>query len=138
MNRKLFLSTTVMLLTLSGCGEKGIEVVPVSGKVTWRGQPTVGAQVVLHPVSAGAQQTFSATGRVRDDGTFNIGVNVAGDGAPPGDYVATVQWFKVVETKGAAGQGPNVLPAKYGSAETSPLKVKVNETPTDLPPWELK
>lgn len=137
MNTKLLLATSVVLLTLSGCGEKRIHTVPVSGKVTYRGQPAAGAQVVLHPASVDPQRKFSATGRVQDDGTFKIGVNAAADGAPPGDYVATVQWFKLIQTDGGTGQGPNVLPAKYGSPETSTLKVKVNEEPTELPPLEL-
>lgn len=137
MKSKLFLATIGVLLTLSGCGEKGIHVVPVSGKVTYRGQPAVGAQVVLHPVSVNAQQAFSATGRAGDDGTFKIGVNAPGDGAPPGDYVATVQWFKVIETAGGTGPGPNVLPAQYGAAATSPFKLRVNEEATELPVLEL-
>lgn len=137
MKSKILTTVGVVLLALSGCGEKGIHTVPVSGKVLYRGQPAPGAQVVLHPVSRDPKQPFSATGSVQENGDFKIGVNATGDGAPPGKYVATVQWFKVVQTEGGAGPGPNVLPAQYGSVETSPLKVIVNEGPTELPPLEL-
>jgi hypothetical protein len=137
MSSKGFTVLGVVLLALSGCGEKRIPTVPVSGKVLYRGQPAPGAQVVLHPVTRDPEQLFSATGSVQEDGAFKIGVNAAGDGAPPGEYVATVQWFKVVQTEGGAGPGPNVLPPQYGSVETSPLKVIVNKGPTELPPLEL-
>ena len=126
------------LAALTGCGEKAVAVVPVSGKVLFQGHPAPGAQVVLHPVTKASEQVFSATGKVRDDGTFKIGVNVDGDGAPPGEYVATVQWFKPVQTDGGAGPGPNVIPATYSDPAQSPLKVTVKDGPTELEPFQLR
>lgn len=123
---------------LTGCSEQPIPVVPVSGKVLFQGQPAPGAQVVLHPVAKDPERVFSATGKVRDDGTFKIGVNIDGDGAPPGEYVATVQWFKPVQTDGGAGPGPNVIPATYGDPAQSPLKVTVKDGPTELEPFQLR
>ena len=134
----LGLILAVPLAALTGCGERAIPVVPVSGKVLFQGQPAPGAQVVLHPVIKDAERVFSATGKVQDDGTFKIGVNVAGDGAPPGEYVATVQWFKVVQTDGGAGPGPNVIPATYSDPAQSPLKVVVKDSPTELEPFQLR
>jgi len=134
----LGLLLAVPLVALTGCSERPIPVVPVSGKVLFQGQPAPGAQVVLHPVSKDPERVFSATGKVRDDGTFKIGVNVDGDGAPPGDYVATVQWFKPVQTDGGAGPGPNVIPASYSDPAQSPLKVTVKDGPTELEPFQLR
>src|SRR5688500_8562528 len=74
------------LLVLTGCGEKRIHVVPVSGKLTVQGQPAAGAQVVLHPVAADRDEPFAAVGQVQNDGTFKIGVYDRDDGAPPGEY----------------------------------------------------
>jgi hypothetical protein len=132
------LTLAVGLLLLSGCSEKRITVVPVSGKVTYQGAPAAGAEVVLHPVGAKEDKTFSATGKVKDDGTFKIGVYDEADGAPPGEYVATVQWFKVVQTDGGVGRGPNVLPKEYSRAESSPVKVTVENGPTELKPIDVK
>ena len=126
------------LAALTGCGEKAIPVVPVSGKVLFQGQPAPGAQVVLHPVVKETDRVFSATGKVQDDGTFKIGVNVDGDGAPPGEYVATVQWFKVVQSDGGSGPGPNVIPVTYSDPAKSPLKVTVKNGPTELEPFQLR
>ncbi|MCI0334577.1 MAG: hypothetical protein L0228_15275 [Planctomycetes bacterium] len=72
------------------------------------------------------------TGTVKDDGTFTITSYEPGDGAPHGEYVATVEWFKYDEKLGGAGS--NVIPQKYTSAKTSPIKVNVNGGPTDIPP----
>jgi hypothetical protein len=127
-----------LIAVLTGCNsETKISVVPVSGKVTFQGQPASGAQVVLHPVGAKEDKKFAATGKVKDDGTFKIGVYADDDGAPPGEYVATVQWFKVVQTDGGVGRGPNVLPAKYAKADTSPLKVTVKNEATQLDPIDV-
>lgn len=125
-------------LTLTGCGEQTIPVVPVSGKVLFHGQPAAGAQVVLHPLTADPKKAFSATGKAQEDGTFRIGINAADDGAPPGEYVATVQWFKIVQSEGGAGPGPNVIPKNYGDPARSPLKVTVKESPTELEPFQLR
>lgn len=128
----------VMLFAFSGCGERLLPVVPVSGKVLVKGQPAAGAQVVLHPVSADPEQVFSASGKVQDDGTFKIGLHTADDGAPPGEYVATVQWFKLVQTEGGAGPGPNVVAQEFGDPKRSPLKVTVKNESTELAPFEVR
>ena len=111
---------------------------PVSGKVLVGGQPAAGAQVVLHPVVRSADQAFSAIGKVQEDGTFRISAFGKDDGAPPGDYVATVQWFKVVATDGGAGPGPNVIPVDYSDPVRSPLKVTIQDGPTELEPFQLR
>jgi hypothetical protein len=140
MNAQLFFTLPALaaLLVVSGCGEKGLHVVPVSGKVVVQGQPAAGAQVVLHPVGAKVDQTFSAVGKVQDDGTFKISAFGNGDGAPPGEYVATVQWFKLVQNDGGAGPGPNVIPRDYGDPARSPFKVTIKNAPTVLDPFEVK
>lgn len=131
-------STSLVLLVFAGCGERGIHTVPVSGKVIVQGQPAVGAQVVLHPVGRNTDQPYSAVGKVQEDGTFKISSTGKDDGAPPGQYVATVQWFKLVQTDGGAGPGPNVIPREYGDPARSPFRVTVQDSPTVLPPLEVK
>jgi hypothetical protein len=130
--RLFFASAAIAVLSLSGCGGNGIHTVPVSGKVMVQGQPAAGAQVVLHPVATQPEQTFSAIGKVQEDGTFKISAFGKDDGAPPGEYVATVQWFKLVQTDGGAGPGPNVIPRNYGDPATSPFKVSIKDGATLL------
>jgi hypothetical protein len=128
-----------MLLLLagsSGCGEARVPVYPVTGKVTFQGKPPVGAQVVLHSVNPTAANDIAPTGTVKSDGSFAISAYDDGDGAPQGDYVATIQWFKIIPEQG--GRGPNVLPARYASAKSSPVRVSVSGSPTNVDPIIIK
>src|SRR5688572_19943431 len=103
-------SALIALVALTGCGkaEKRVTVVPVSGNILFRGKPPAGAQIVLHPVSGATSDAIVApVGLVKDDGSFQISTYAEGDGAPAGDYTATIQWFKVVSDAGGTGRGPN-------------------------------
>ena len=138
-----FLSTLPLLaaLALTGCGsgEPRVPVVAVTGKISYYGQAPAGAQVVLHPVAKSAESDVAPSGVVKDDGTFQISAYEQGDGAPPGEYVATVEWFRVVASgEGGGGRGPNVLPAKYASPEFSPLRVTVKAESTQLEPIDIR
>lgn len=118
-------------LALTGCGHKDVTVPvhPVSGKVTFHGKPAEGAIVTLNPQGDAALKSAAPQGTVKPDGSFKVSVYTDGDGAPAGDYVATVQWFKMV----GEGAGPNVIPAKFSKPDTSPFKITVKEGPNDLP-----
>lgn len=130
--RFLVLAIVPAAISLTGCGESRVEVFPVSGKLTFDGKPPAGAQITLHPVSAGVEGV-APSGAVKPDGSFQVSAYQAGDGAPAGDYVATVQWFRFDEKLG--GAGPNVIPAKYTDPKTSPIKVTVKAgAPTEIEP----
>jgi hypothetical protein len=127
-----FLIAPVVLAVGCGDSDKRVPVFPVSGKVTYQGQAPVGAQVVLYPVNNWAASGVAPTGIVLDDGSFKITAYDPDDGAPQGDYVATIQWFKI--TKEAGGPGPNVIPKKYTNPKTSPIKVSVASSgSTEIP-----
>lgn len=134
----LLLFTLPLFLAAGGCSGEGprVPVLPVSGKVTFQGKPPVGAQVVLHPVNAAETSEVAPSGVVGNDGSFTISAYDPGDGAPEGDYVATIQWYKFVAAQG--GAGPNVLPKEYSSPATSPVKVSVKGGPTTIPLIAIK
>lgn len=124
----------VLAVALAGCGETRVPVLAVTGHVHVNGEPAEGAQVFLHPQGHQLPENLGSIGTVKADGQFAVGTYEAADGVPPGEYVATVQWLKVVGSeKSGAGRGPNVLPVKYSRPETSPLKVSVKDGPTTLP-----
>jgi hypothetical protein len=127
-----------MLATVSGCGESRVPVFPVSGKVSYQGLPPVGAQLVFHRVDGPAAENVVPTGRVQPDGSFAMGVYEPGDGAPPGEYVATIERFKLVTSDAGSGAGPNVLPKQYANSKTSPIKVSVSAAPTQVEPIVIK
>jgi hypothetical protein len=133
-----FLLVALPALFVGGCSEPRVPVFPVMGKVTFQGKPPVGARVVLHAANPQEIDDVAPSGDVQGDGSFAITVYEPGDGAPQGEYVATVQWFKMVSGAGGSGAGPNVLPKKYGSPVTSPIKVSVAGGPVQIPPIDLK
>ena len=47
---------------------------------------------------------MTPVGIVLDDGSFKVTAYDPGDGAPQGDYVATIQWFKITKDAGGPGQ----------------------------------
>ena len=112
-----------------------MDVYPVTGKVTFKGQQPVGATVVLHPVT-GRRRTILPTGTVKSDGSFAITSYDPEDGAPQGEYVATIEWYKYEPKLG--GVGPNVLPRKYASSKTSPIRVSVNAGAGELKPIAIR
>jgi hypothetical protein len=126
-------------VAFAGCSsEKRVPVYKVSGKVLYQGKPAAGAQVILHPAAGSSMPSdLAASATVQEDGSFQIGAYEATDGAPAGQYVATVQWFKLIQTEGGTGKGPNVVPAKYAAPATSPLQVSVQSGPTDLQAWDV-
>jgi hypothetical protein len=123
----LLLAGLAALVALGGCSnEARLPVFPVSGNVSFNAEPPVGAQVVLHPVN-GSIGDAAPTGIVKSDGSFTITTYELDDGAPQGEYVATIEWFKMIEDGGGGARGPNVLPPEYASSRTSPVKVTVTE-----------
>ena len=126
------------LLTASGCGETRVPVYPVTGKVTFQGKPPVGARVVLHAANPSDIDDVAPSGAVQSDGSFVITAYEPGDGAPEGEYTATLQWFKLVGDAGGSAPGPNVLPKKYANAATSPVKVSVATGPVQIPAIVIK
>jgi hypothetical protein len=113
-------------------------VFPVSGQVTWNGQPLPNAFVVLHPKSTQDPRSLTARAQTDQSGNFRVTTYETGDGAPVGDYVVTVAYHQPVNAGGGYEPGPNVLPAKYASPETTDLTVRVAEGPNQLPAISLR
>ncbi|MGE3637216.1 MAG: hypothetical protein AB7G28_01570 [Pirellulales bacterium] len=135
-----FVGLLIVVALVSGCSSEAprLPVFPVKGKVTYKGQPADGAQVVLFPVNTEVAAEIAPSARVQKDGSFAITAYDSGDGAPEGDYVVTLSWRKVVKDKAGDYAGPNVIPKQYGSAATSPVKVSVKGAPTEIPLIAIK
>jgi hypothetical protein len=126
---------------------------PVSGKVTYNGQPVAKAKISFIPASKeGAKQ--GASGDIVD-GAFSLSTLSPGDGALPGDYLVTISAREVDEEKlkaetekimakhgmtgkvgamvppelqaKAAKDAKSSLPKKYEDPKTSKLTAKVVE-----------
>lgn len=95
---------------------------PVSASVTVGRAVPVGARVVLHPRSGPLPGDAMPQGTVGEDGSVAFVTYPPLPGVPAGDYVATLQWFRVGADGSVSG---NVVPARYASVEQSPLTIKV-------------
>jgi hypothetical protein len=112
-------------------------VYPVHGTVLYDGKPVPGAQVILHPLNDDDRDhPIRPTGQVAPDGTFQLTTYTAEDGAPAGSYAVTVSLLK----KPANLEGDfarNVLPRRYESPQTSPLKVEIAKGTNELQPLQI-
>ena len=132
--------TCAIALTLplfaAGCGKPAM--VPVQGKVTFRGYPVNNGVIVLTPEH---NKGPLAVGLIRNDGSFVLST---GDhpGAYPGDYkitVSSLQSGSSMSEGGARFEAPqSALPPKYREYEQSWLTCKIdanrpNNLPVNLP-----
>lgn len=136
--RRLFAALAAALL-LAGCVDPGpkahIEkVVPVSGTLTYNGQPLESYQVTFLPTDG----RRAATGVTDAAGKFTMGTNKAGDGAPPGTNQVAIVWAppttdipgqeQIIDDPSQLPKPPVQIPAKYGNPETSGLTQEVPDS----------
>lgn len=119
-----------------GCGQKETvpELVSVTGKVTYQGQPLADAFVAFIP--ADEEETPTELGRILRpaaqtdaQGEYEL---AWGDhvGAPPGKYHVTITKFKPSEDDEI--KPDSLIPENYGSPKTSGLTRDVPEGDTVL------
>lgn len=118
-----------------GCGSSGAPVekaVPVSGLLTFQGQPLGGYRVTLVPEDG----RRAASGVTDEAGKFVLSTNQAGDGAPPGRCKVSVAWEgppqqdaggldQPVEDPRLLPKQPVPLPAKFANPEESGVVVEI-------------
>jgi hypothetical protein len=111
-------------------------VYPARGKVTdAAGKPVAGATVVLHPVGSGADSALKPGGFTDADGMYVLTTRTHSDGAPAGEYVATVEVRAA--PKSPADDPPDRLKGKFRDPKTSPFKLTVTKGDNELPTIQL-
>lgn len=130
----------VLMLAASGCGSSNPweTVYPASGKVVFKGQPVVDAEIALFPEDSGAPETVRPRAKSTGDGGFAVWTYERGDGAPAGRYKATIVHHEVVVSNGAMGVKPNSLPRKYANPQTTDVVVEIAHGQTEIPTIELR
>lgn len=117
------------LCTLSaGCSSSDqMATAPVSGKVTYNGQPVKGGSVMFSPVASGTQEPGKgASGTVKDDGTYVLGTYSADDGAVVGKH--TVAYIPPTSEVAEAPEGGHVQaapPSEYAGLQPKQKEVEV-------------
>lgn len=115
-----------LLIPVAGCsGSSRPDTAPVTGLVTYKGEPVAEAQVSFIPA-----QGRPASGATGADGRFELSTFEAGDGALLGDHTVTV--MKMAPAPGEEddmyAEQLSLIPEKYANLQTSPLKATVTAT----------
>lgn len=134
-----------LIILLTGCGEKGPLLVPVTGTVTLDGKPIEKASVTFMPAEG---QPQPASGETDAQGKFKLRTTIG-----PKDYVGALPGkFLVIITKStlsgatadanglSTGVSPEgikiewIIPEKYSKTNTSELtsKVEPSMAPADF------
>ena len=146
-------AATACGLAAAGCGNSA-GLVPVSGKVTYKGEAASGAVVYFQRQSdTSSSRKPVPFGIVQSDGSFSLSSDDLGNGALPGTYTVLVEWRDgkdsgVIPVK-ASGQskvvkrvrihaGPDRLKGRYFDASKPLLYAEVKPGPNPLAPFELK
>lgn len=137
----------VAISWMGGCGSprdpNRPQTFTTSGRLTLEGKVVEGATVSFSPSSGP-----SAVGITDPQGQFELTTFSKGDGAVAGEHVVTVTRFEVPKPAGSTEgeyvppSAPlptpkNSFPKKYGSPETSGLKVTVEPKPANVIPLDL-
>jgi predicted small lipoprotein YifL len=139
----------LVLAVITGCGPTNPATVPVSGVVTYQGEPVVGAQVSF--MAEGAAR--AASGQTDAQGKFQLSTYGTNDGAVVGSHTVTIA-KATDESIGGAGMSPDdpdggyaaamaqasqqattksALPEKYGNPKESGLTAAVTQAgPNDF------
>jgi hypothetical protein len=117
----------VLLLVAVGCKERPA-MAPVTGRVTYRGQPLKFGSVMFQHKSGGQP----AAGTIQPDGTFALSTFQPGDGARVGLHLVRIACFEGNDPArqqtmptGEVVLGRSLIPRKYGSFGASGLEVEV-------------
>ena len=110
-----------MLAVLSGCGESGPKLYPVTGKVTIGGQPAgENIRVVFSPVDEKAENM--GTGLVAADGTYKVLYGSSGrDGLLPGKYHVYLQQIETSTPDEGGMYGPTKKTGRSSAPEAQQL-----------------
>jgi len=132
-------------VVVSGCGGGGLKTYPVSGTVTFEGEPLVGATVGFSPKVA--EEGDGGYARTDNKGFYELQTSQGkvGAGTTPGEYYVTITKVDMVGTgvfmvtssgeRQEETKPVSVIPAKYSSAEaglTATVKKEKNVFDFDL------
>jgi hypothetical protein len=112
----------ILAMFALGCGSSSppppIPVVPVSGKVTYKGAPVKEADVSFFH----SEENKSAFGRTNDQGEYKLTTFSANDGAIVGHHVVTVSKSEAAAavTPPAPPESPDYVPPKFNQSTDPP------------------
>jgi hypothetical protein len=106
------------LTTLSACGPgNGLNLVKVSGKVMYKGQPVQNGTVFFMPDEAKGTVGPAAVGSITSNGTYIMSTESAGDGAIVGHHKVGITGVEPLDTSSAEELDPEKDAAGYMKAK---------------------
>ena len=142
MPRSVILSLGIAGLIVGGCADSSrMKVYPVSGKVLYKGEPAVGAEIAFFGLDEALMTRASPFPKavVTADGSFSLSSYAPGDGAPTGNYAITMVWKESQAADPEIRESArDTLRGRYASPETSGLAAEVQPRNNELPVFELK
>jgi len=130
----------LLALACTSCGNSN-GLYPVTGQVTYKGEPAVGATVFFQRQGADPLQEPTRMGVVQPDGSFSIDSGQLGKGAAVGDYAVCIVWRQdpgLPRDGGRISHWPDRLKGRYADREHPLLRVEIKPQNNQLPPFELK
>jgi len=119
--------------TLGCAGDGRPPALKAGGKVSFQGKQVNGALVVFHPQGKDRENGPKPVATTGDDGAFQLTTYEEKDGAPAGEYLATIVWNQVSSKtpkfsigEGGSG-GVDKLGGKFGNPKGSTLKFTVTK-----------
>lgn len=123
----MFAVALCLVVGAGGCGDR---LHPVQGTVTLEdGKPLTKGMIVLERAEGG--NPITARGQVQPDGSFQLGTEKPGDGAPAGKYRVLVNPQDMSDVPDEKKSLP--FDFKYLSFTTSELDFEVKAGPNALP-----
>jgi hypothetical protein len=113
-----------LALSCWGCGTGGAStpsLIPVKGKVSYKGQPVTKGTIRFEPDGYGRM----ATGQLKADGTFELTTLKAGDGVVAGEHRVSIDGFDKALARDRTLK-------KYASPNTSKLTADVSAEKTEF------
>lgn len=140
----ILVAAAFAVIGLPSCGGDGRvahKVYPVKGKILVNGKPENEVQIVLNRTYED-KNPVAPQGLTNEKGEFQITSYFANDGAPEGEYVATIEWRERSGVIKANFDGPDRLGGAYAKPDVTKslpgFIIKVERKPVDLPTFELK
>ena len=123
-NLHFFLGSFLLIAWATGCS-RGPEIVPVSGKVLYNGEPLKFGGVMFQP-NAGQP----ARAAIQPDGTFVLTTDSLSDGATVGRNRVRVTCYdsqnpNATPSEGEAALGRLLIPKKYTDIDTSGIEIDI-------------
>ncbi len=126
--------TVLLCVAISGCGQRYPQTHPVSGTITYQGQPVTAGTIVFYP-----EQGRSATSSIEADGSYRLTTFRPGDGALPGRHTVTITAIAEASSgpasmeeemeHGMLGRGEEdvrwLVPKQYSRRDSTPLTAEV-------------